>query len=136
VEYGITCSILYCDIQGIPKTTYLTIFSRELFTPFIEGVHPKVLGTPLKADPHLYIVLTPQVSNHKHCVYLGWTLSRILSSERCCLLSGHTCQLIQLAVKGPHVSDVCDAGVEELAQFSAVLETAYRLWLAEPRRGL
>jgi len=84
----------------------------------------------------VYTVLTPQVSNHKHCVYLGSTLSRILSVERCHLLPGHTCQLMQLAVKGPRVSDVCDAGVEELAQFSAFLETAYRLWLSKPRRGL
>jgi len=43
---------------------------------------------------------------------------------------------MQLAVEGPPVSDVRDAEVEELAQFSAFLETAYRLWLAEPRRGL
>ena len=28
------------------------------------------------------------------------------------------------------------AEVEELVQFSAFLETAYRLWLAKPRRGL
>jgi len=45
-------------------------------------------------------------------------------------------QLMQLAVEGPRVSDVCDAKLEELAQFSAFLETAYRLWLAKSRRGL
>jgi len=41
---------------------------------------------------------------------------------------------MQLAVEDPHVSDVRDAEVEELAQFSA--EMAYRLWLAKRRRGL
>jgi len=64
------------------------------------------------------------------------TMNRILSSERCRLLPGHTCQLMQLAVEGPRVPDVRDADVEELAQFSAFLETAYILWLAKPRRGL
>jgi len=34
---------------------------------------------------------------------------------------------MQLAVKGPRVLDVRDAEVEELAQFSAFIETAYRL---------
>ena len=43
---------------------------------------------------------------------------------------------MQLAVKGPRVLDVHDAEVEKLAQFSAFLETAYRLCLAKPRRGL
>ena len=66
-------------------------------------------------------------------MYLGSTLSCILSSERCRLLPGHTCQLMQLAVEGPRVPDVRDAEVEEL---SAFIETAYRLWLAKPCRGL
>jgi len=52
-------------------------------------------------------------------------LNRILSSERCRLLPGHTCQLMQLAVEGPRLPDVHDAEVEELVQFSAFLETAY-----------
>jgi len=43
---------------------------------------------------------------------------------------------MQLAVEGPRVLDVRDAEVEELAQFSVFLETAYRLWLAKPRRRL
>jgi len=43
------------------------------------------------------------------------TMNRILSSKRRRLVPGHTCQLMQLAVKGPHVSDVRDAEVEELA---------------------
>ena len=30
------------------------------------------------------------------------TMNRILSSERCRLLPGHICQLMQLAVEGPH----------------------------------
>ena len=64
------------------------------------------------------------------------TMNRILSSERCRLLSEHACQLMQLAVEGPRVPDVRDAEVEELAQFNAFLETAYRLWLVKPRRGL
>jgi len=64
------------------------------------------------------------------------TMNRILSSERCRLLPGHTCQLMQLAVEGLCVPDVRDAEVEELAQFSAFLKMAYRLWLAKPRRGL
>jgi len=40
---------------------------------------------------------------------------------------------MQLAIEGPRVPDVRDAEVEEL---SAFLETAYRLCLAKPRRGL
>jgi len=40
---------------------------------------------------------------------------------------------MQLAVEGPRVPDVRDAEVEEL---SAFIETAYRLWLAKPCRGL
>jgi len=42
---------------------------------------------------------------------------------------------MQLAVEGPRVPDVRDAEMEELAQFNAFLETAYRLRLAKPRRG-
>jgi len=43
------------------------------------------------------------------------TMNRILNSERCCLLPGHTCQLMQLAVEGPCVPDVREAKEEELA---------------------
>jgi len=43
---------------------------------------------------------------------------------------------MQLAIEGPRVPDVRDAEMEELAQFSAFLETAYRLWLTKPRRRL
>ena len=33
-------------------------------------------------------------------------MNRILNSERCRLLPGHTCQLMQLAAEGPRVPDV------------------------------
>ena len=65
-------------------------------------------------------------------------MNRILNSELCRLLSGHTCQLMQLAVEGPCVPDVREAKEEELAAavFNEFLEKAYRMWLAKPRRGL
>ena len=43
------------------------------------------------------------------------TMNRILNSERCRLLPGHTCPLMQLAVEGPCVPDVREAKQEELA---------------------
>ena len=56
------------------------------------------------------------------------TMNRILNSERCRLLPGHTCQLMQLAVEGPCVPDVRDAEEGEFAHFSEFLDKAYRLW--------
>ena len=98
---------------------------------------PKVLGKPQSQTPHygVYTVPMPQFSKCAMCpvfsaaIYRLFllpvgtanversfsTMNRILSSERCRLVPGHTCQLMQLAVEGPHVSDVCDAEVEELA---------------------
>jgi len=60
----------------------------------------------------------------------------ILNSERCRLLPGHTCQLMQLAVEGLQVPDVRDAEEEDVAAFNNFLDKAYRLWLAKPHRGL
>ena len=64
------------------------------------------------------------------------TMNRILNSDRCRLLPGHTCQLMQLAVEGPRIPDVRDAKEGESANFSEFLDKAYRLWLAKPRRGM
>lgn len=64
------------------------------------------------------------------------TMNRILNSERCRLLPGHTCQLMQLAVEGLQVPDVRDAEEEDVAAFNNFLDKAYRLWLAKPHRGL
>ena len=58
-----------------------------------------------------------------------------LNSERCRLLSRHTCQLVQMPVEGPCVPDLREAKVE-LAVFNEFLEKTYRMWLAKPRRGL
>ena len=55
--------------------------------------------------------------------------NRILNSERCCLLPGHTCQLMQLAVEGPRVPDVRDAEEEEVAHF--VTSTSLLTWRTE-----
>jgi len=63
-------------------------------------------------------------------------MNRILNSERCRLLPGHTCQLMQLAVEGLQVPDVRDAEEEDEAAFNNFLDKAYRLWLAKPHRGL
>jgi hAT family C-terminal dimerisation region len=64
------------------------------------------------------------------------TMNRILNSGRCRLLPGHTCQLMQLSVEGPLVPDVRDATDGQLAGFSEIIDKAYRLWLAKPRRGM
>ena len=63
-------------------------------------------------------------------------MNRIVNNERCRLLPGHTCQLMQLAAEGPCVPHVREAKEEELAVFNDFPEKAYRMWLAKPRRGL
>jgi Domain of unknown function (DUF4371)/hAT family C-terminal dimerisation region len=64
------------------------------------------------------------------------TMNRILNSDRCRLLPGHSCQLMQMAIEGPRVPDVRDADEGERAKFNVFLDRAYKQWLAKPRRGL
>ena len=52
-------------------------------------------------------------------------MNRILNSERCRLLPGHTCQLMQLTAEGPRVPDVRDAEEEEVAHFNEFIDKAY-----------
>jgi len=55
------------------------------------------------------------------------TMNRILNGERCRLLPGRTCQLMQLAVEGLQVPNVRDAEEEDVAAFNNFLDKVYRL---------
>ena len=64
------------------------------------------------------------------------TMNRIVSSQRCHLLSSHACQLMQLSIKGPKVPDVREDAVNEHQELQHLIDRAYARWLEQPRRGL
>ena len=57
------------------------------------------------------------------------TMNRIVSSQRCRLLSAHACQ-------GPDVPDVRDGNDSQQQASNTLIDKAYAKWQEKPRRGL
>jgi len=52
------------------------------------------------------------------------------------LLPEHSCQLMQMSVEGPVLPDVRDASDTDRSDFDSLVDSAYELWLTQPRHGV
>ena len=62
------------------------------------------------------------------------TMNRILCDKRCRLLPEHSNQLMQCSIEGLPVPDVRDSSESDNVEFNKFIDSAYKLWLAKPRR--